>query len=118
MFDYMYLRLVYLYDDRKFYLTNEPLWVRFCAWFLLTFFKERLYIDKLLMEDAKHKREIKDLERRFQMLKEVYLKVTGELAADEYSMVQKAEESKEPVSTIIIPVFMMSDEEFLRGESK
>ena len=83
MFDYMYLRLVYLYDDRKVYLVDEPLWVRFCAWFLLTFFKERLYIDKLLKLDAKHKREIKDLERRFQILKEAYLKVTGELAADE-----------------------------------
>ena len=118
MFDYMYLRLVYLYDDRKVYLTNEPLWVRFCAWFLLTFFKERLYIDKLLIENAKHKREIKDLERRFQMLKEAYLKVTGELAADEYFIKQEVEESKEPISKIIIPVFMMSDEEFLRGESK
>lgn len=83
MFDYVYLRLVYLYDDRKVYLTNEPLWVRFCAWFLLTFFKERLYIDKLVALNTKHKWEIKDLERRLQMLKEVYLKVTGELAADE-----------------------------------
>ena len=83
MFDFMYLRLVYLYDDRKVYLVHEPLWVRFCAWFLLTFFKERLYIDKLLKLDAKHKREIKDLERRLQMLKELHLKVTGELAADE-----------------------------------
>ena len=83
MFDYMYLRLVYLYDDRKVYLTNEPLWVRFCAWFLLTFFKERLYIDKLHTLITKHQREIKDLERRLQMLKEAYLKVTGELAADE-----------------------------------
>jgi len=83
MFDYMYLKLVYLYDDRKVYLTNEPLWVRFCAWFLLTFFQERLCIDKLRKVDAKHKREIKDLERRLQMLKEAYLKVTGELAADE-----------------------------------
>lgn len=83
MFDYMYLRLVYLYEDRQVYLTNEPLWVRFCVWFLLTFFKERLYIDELRKVDAKHKREIKDLERRLQMLKEVYLKVTGELAADE-----------------------------------
>lgn len=27
--------------------------------------------------------QIKDLERRFQMLKEAYLKVTGELVADE-----------------------------------
>ena len=83
MFDFMYLRLVYLYDDRKVYLTNEPLWVRFCAWFLLTFFKERLYIDKLLKLDAKHKREIKDLERRLQMLKELHLKTSGELAWDE-----------------------------------
>lgn len=83
MFDYMYLRLVYLYDDRKVYLTNEPLWVRFCAWFLLTFFKERLYIDKLHTLNTKYKKEIKDLEKRFQMLKEEYLKVTGELAADE-----------------------------------
>lgn len=83
MFDYMYLRLVYLYDDRKVYLTNEPLWVRFCAWFLLTFFKERLCIDELLKEATFRKRQMKDLERRFQMLKEAYLKVTGELAADE-----------------------------------
>mgnify|MGYP000322977517 CR=1 FL=1 len=118
MFDYMYLRLVYLYDDRKFYLTNEPLWVRFCVWFLHTFFKERLCIDELRKQDVRYKRKIKDLERRFQMLKEAYLKVTGELAADEYAMVQKAEESKEPISKIIIPVFMMDDEEFLRGESK
>ena len=83
MFDYMYLRLVYLYDDRKVYLTNEPLWVRFCAWFLLTFFKERLYIDKLIVLNTKHKREIKDLERRLQMLKELHLKTSGELAWDE-----------------------------------
>lgn len=83
MFDYMYLRLVYLYDDRKVYLTNEPLWVRFCAWFLLTFFKERMCIDELLKEATFRKRQMKDLERRFQMLKEAYLKVTGELAADE-----------------------------------
>lgn len=40
------------------------------------------------------------------------------LRADEYYMLQKTEESKEPVSETIIPVFMMSDEEFLRGESK
>lgn len=83
MFDYMYLRLGYLYDNRKVYPVDEPLWVRFCVWFLLTFFKERLYIDKLLKMDAEHKREIKDLKCRFQMLKEAYLKVTGELAADE-----------------------------------
>ena len=83
MFDYMYLRLVYLYDDRKVFLTNEPLWVRFCAWFLLTFFKERLYIDKLIVLNTKHKREIKDLERRLQMLKELHLKTSGELAWDE-----------------------------------
>jgi len=83
MFDFIYLKLVYLYDDRKVYLTNEPLWVRFCAWFLLTFFKERLYIDKLCKVNAKHKREIKDLERRLQMLKELHLKTSGELAWDE-----------------------------------
>ena len=118
MFDYMYLRLVYLYDDRKVYLTNEPLWVRFCAWFLLTFFKERLYIDKLHTLITKHQREIKDLERRLQMLKELHLKVTGELTPEEYFIKQGVEESKEPVSNSIIPVFMMSDEEFLRGESK
>lgn len=83
MFDYMYLRLVYLYDDRKVYLTNEPLWVRFCAWFLLTFFKERLCIDELLKEATFRKRQMKDLERRLQMLKELHLKTSGELAWDE-----------------------------------
>lgn len=83
MFDSMYLRLVYLYDDRKVYLTNEPLWVRFCAWFLLTFFQERLYIDKLHTLNTKHKREIKGLERRLQILQAVYLKATGELAESE-----------------------------------
>ncbi len=83
MFDSMYLRLVYLYDDRKVYLADEPLWVRFCVWFLFTFFKDRLYMDALYKLDAKHKREIKGLERRLQILQAVYLKATGELAESE-----------------------------------
>lgn len=83
MFDYMYLRLVYLYDDRKVYLTNEPLWVRFCVWFLLTFFQERLCIDKLLKQIASQKQDIRTLERKVQLLQVVYLKATGELAESE-----------------------------------
>ena len=83
MFDSMYLRLVYLYDDRKVYLTNEPLWVRFCVWFLFTFFQERLCIDKLLKQIAIQKQDIRALERRLQILQAVYLKATGELAENE-----------------------------------
>lgn len=83
MFDYMYLRLVYLYDDRKVYLTNEPLWVRFCVWILFTFFQERLCIDKLLKQIAIQKQDIRALERRVRLLQVVYLKATGDMEEGE-----------------------------------
>ena len=83
MLDYLYLKLLYLYEDRKVFLASEPLWVKFCVWFLHTFFADRMWRDAMLKLDAKHKKEIKDLERRLQMLKELHLKTSGELAWDE-----------------------------------
>lgn len=83
MFDSMYLRLVRLYDAKQVYLTNEPLWVRFCAWFLFTFFQERLCIDKLLKQSDRQRQEIRRLERKIQLLQVVYLKATGDLAESE-----------------------------------
>lgn len=83
MFDSIYLRLVRLYDVKQVYLTNEPLWVRFCVWFLFTFFQERLCIDKLLKQAASQRQEIRRLERKIQLLQIVYLKATGDLAESE-----------------------------------
>lgn len=83
MFDSMYLRLVYLYETKKVYLTNEPLWVRFCAWILFTFFQERLCIDKLLKQIAIQKQDIRALERKVRLLQVVYLKATGDMEEGE-----------------------------------
>lgn len=83
MFDSMYLRLVYMYESNQRCLNRKPLHIRFCVWVLLTFFQNRLRIDKLLKELAYQKQEYKLLECKRQKLQALYLRTRGDLSEDE-----------------------------------